>query len=201
MTKAELLSLSFNEISNHTKKRFVILSSIENDIDILILSKHIQPTVNALMSLGYTGYQDQNPCHYGAEPHIHLKHEDCKIHLDIVTGLYYRSLSNPNLFINIDSSLTRSALDNRVSTEKIYHYHLDPLDEITHLICHCIFDKRAVTERYEARILHLLNEIDPNLLKIKLDKIFYKASDLIYNSLLMQDIKNLFLKYLTFTDY
>ena len=164
MQKTKLISDTFETINRVTHGSFVTLrnfdlipdkSSIENDIDVLIPKRDIDSVVEAVRSFSYTIYRDGNPCLYGAEPHLHFKNYDVGVHFDIVTGLYYRSTNDSNLFVNIDTRLADSMLSNRLFVDTTYKNIPDVNDEFVHLVAHCIFDKHEVTERYEIRILKL----------------------------------------------
>lgn len=210
MTKDILIKETFKIINEVTNGRFSTLrnldlipteSSIENDIDVLIPTIYIKDVVDAVKPINYQIYQDNSPCLYGAQPHIHFKHQELDVHFDIMTGMYYRSVANNVAFVNIDKRLTRSALDNRVEVKDVYINHLHPNDELVHLVCHCIFDKRKTTDRYEARILELIDKVDSDKVYRLMDMIFYKVTDTIHQKVMSGDVKNLFNDYITFKDY
>jgi len=210
MDKHLLLNKTFKDISEITNGRYVTLrnydlipedSSMENDIDILIKPLFIQEIINKVKPYGYKIYQDSNNCLYGAQPHIHFKHSNLNVHFDITTGLYYRSIADNNIFVNIDNRLTKSIIDNRIKVKNIYQNIPHPNDEIVHLICHCIFDKRKTTNRYEKQIINLVDQINPHIIKNTLGLIFYKATDMIFTKVMNKDIKDLFESYITFKDY
>lgn len=210
MNKIKLIEETFKTINKVTNGRFSTLrnldlipesSSLENDIDLLIPSVYVKQVVEAVKSSSYQIYQDNSPCLYGAHPHIHFKHSNLDVHFDIMTGMYYRSVANNTAFVNIDKRLTRSALDNAVTVDKVYIKHLSTNDELVHLVCHCIFDKRETTDKYQSRILELVDKINPPTVHKLMSMVFYKATDLIYSKVLDKDVKNLFNDYITFKDY
>ena len=210
MDKISLINNTFKDISEVTNNRFVTirnydlipsLSSMENDIDLLITPIFIQPLVEKLKPYGYNVYQDNSQCLYGAQPHIHFKHPKLDVHLDITTGLYYRSIADTNIFVNINSKLTRQMVNNRLNVNKPYLNIPHPNDELVHLICHCIFDKRKTTDRYKEQIISLLPSVDTDKIYSMLSLIFYKATDTIYKKLINKDVDNLFNDYITFKNY
>lgn len=210
MTKNDLIEKTFKTINEVTNGRFSTLrnldlipneSSIENDIDLLIPSIYIKEVIEILKPFNYQIYQDNVPCLYGAQPHIHLKHNELDVHFDIMTGMYYRSIANNTAFVNIDKRLTRSALDNKIISNQPYINNLHPSDELVHLICHCIFDKRETPSRYEKRILELLPKSNPKKVYQLMSMIFYKVTDLLYQNVMDGNVKNLFNDYITFKDY
>lgn len=210
MTKETLILKTFESIEKITNSRFVTLrnydlipneSSIENDIDLLIPLVYIQDLANKLSEFNYDIYQDNNPCMYGATPHIHFKHNQLDVHFDVTTGLYYRSIANKNIFINIDNKLTDKILNNKKQVDTIFRYIPDPNDEIVHLVCHCIFDKNKTTNRYKNKILELVDNIDSTKVKNLLNLVFYKASNMIFEKIINKDVENLFESYITFKAY
>jgi len=210
MDKKSLIVNTFKDISEITNDRFVTLrnydliphaSSMENDIDLLILPIFLKELIDKLKPYGYNIYQDSNRCLYGAQPHIHMKHNALDVHFDITLGLYYRSIADNTAFVNIDDKLLRMMIKNRVTTSSVFKNTPHPNDEIVHLICHCIFDKQKTTERYESQIIKLLDIIDHDQVKSRLDLIFYKAADTIFNKVINADVKDLFNTYITFKDY
>lgn len=210
MNKETLINKTFDIISQITNDRFVTLrnydlipdnSSIENDIDLLVPSIFIQDLATSLSKFEYQIYQDSNQCMYGAESHVHFKHNQLDVHFDVTTGLYYRSIANSNIFINIDNKLTDSMLNNKKIIDTIFKNIPNPNDEIVHLICHCIFDKNNTPQRYKNKILELVDTVNHNQVKKLLDLIFYKASDMIFNKIINRDIEDLFESYITFKEY
>ena len=216
MQKIKLISDTFEVINHVTQGNFVTIrnfdlipdeSSIENDIDVLIPNEYINSVVDAVKPFKYTVYHDGNPCLYGAEPHLHFKNYDIGVHFDIVTGLYYRSTNDSNLFVNIDAYLTDSMLANRLSGYAVYKNMPSVNDEFAHLVAHCIFDKHKVTERYEGRILKLLKHIDDDVVLDRknysglLNRMFYKTTDSIFNAIKTNNVKNIYDAYVLYTDY
>ncbi len=210
MDKQTLITNTFTDISEVTNGKYVTLrnydlipesSSMENDIDILITPIFVQEVVDKIKPYGYNIYQDNNSCLYGAQPHIHFKHNSLDVHFDVTTGLYYRSIADNNIFVNIDNRLTKNIINNKVEVEKVYKNIPHPNDEIVHLVCHCIFDKRKTTERYEKQILNLVDQITPQEVKNTLSLIFYKATDMLFTKIINKDVKDLFESYITFKDY
>ena len=109
MSKIKLIEQTFEKISELTNDNFVTIrnfhhipeeSSMENDIDVLIPSEYIENLSKELNSMGYNIQIDNLQYLYGAEPHIHFMGND--VHFDIVTGLYYRSSNDLNMFVKIN---------------------------------------------------------------------------------------------------
>ena len=209
-TKINYIQQTFDKINEVTNGRFVTIrgfddiphnSSTKDDIDVLVLKQFIPKLTEELHSMGYFHHLDQLQYMYGAEPHIHYENRELDVHFDIVTGLYYRSSNDLGLFINIDNKLTNSMLDNRVKTEAIWQYQPTPEDEIVHLCCHAIFDKRLVKEKYHTRIDELFPNSNKEKLKQLLDISFFRVSDTIYKALENGETQNIYKKYISFIDY
>ena len=119
MRQIKLISDTFEIINDVTKGNFVTIrnfdlipdnSSIENDIDVLVPKSYINLLLDTVKSFNYNVYSDGNPCLYGAEPHLHFKSNEDDVHFDIVTGLYYRSTNDINLFVDELKNLNKTWL-------------------------------------------------------------------------------------------
>ena len=208
----ELIHKTFDLIDRVTNSNYVVLrnidlissqqSSMENDIDVLVPREFIDGLSNEARSFGYEVYSDVNRCLYGAESHTHFKHHD-DVHFDIVTGLYYRSAEDINTFVNVDIKLTKSMLNNKkefnLNGGKMFVPSVD--DELSHLVAHCIFDKRTVTDRYQKRIEELSKEMNDDNVKLLFDTMFYKVSDSIFKDIKNNNIDKIYTTYSSFIDY
>ena len=210
MTKTEYIDKTFQKIEEVTSGDFVTIrgfddiphnSSTKDDIDVLILRRYIPKLTEELHEMGYFHHNDQLQYLYGAEPHIHFENRDMDVHFDIVTGLYYRSSNDLNLFVKINDQLTYSMLNNRVKVDKIWRYQPTAEDEIVHLCCHAIFDKRLVKPKYSDRIREILPKCDKEKLKILLDDAFFRVSDTILETIENDKIEEIYKKYISFIDY
>jgi len=216
MTKIELIKDTFNKLDE--KFEFVTLrnfhhipdmSSCDNDIDIIIKKENYDAVNQFLKDLGYDVYYDNtlpriNVVHkyiYGAMSHLHAVNRKMDVHFDVVCGLYYRSLEDINIFVGGFESLENSLWENKISVDACYKYRTSDEDLLSHLVCHCIFDKRKVTHKYENRILELYSKSDKNKLKELFDLSFYKASDYILSLIESGNIKNLYKNYIQYSNY
>ena len=208
MNKIELIKQTFEKISNITDDNFVTIrnfhhipeeSSIENDIDVLIPSKYIDDLTKELNVMGYNTQIDNLQYLYGAEPHIHYMGNG--VHFDIVTGLYYRSSNDLNMFVKINDELTESMMDDKVKVNDIWKWQPAPEDELVHLCCHAIFDKRLVKESYAKRIDYLFKDCDETKIKWLLEKSFFKVSDTIFDNIKNNKTNEIYKSYISFIDY
>jgi len=213
MNKSELIEKSFKIISEITKDNFVTIrnfeyipdeSSIENDIDVMIPSKYIKDVSQRLESMGYSVGSDNLQYLYGAEPHIHFMYHDKSgygIHFDVVTGLYYRSSNDLNLFIKINTELIDSMMNNKVKVDGMWKWQPSPEDELVHLCFHAIFDKRLVKDAYAERIDYLFKLCEEEQLRWLLEKAFFKVSDTIFESIKNNKTVEIYKNYVSFMDY
>ena len=210
MTKIEFIRKTFEIIDKITDGNFVTMrnfddipdnSTLKNDIDVMVPRQYIPPIAEKLNPMGYNVIQDQLQYMYGAEPHIHFESKDMDIHFDMVTGLYYRSSNDLNLFINISDVLTNSMFVNKVKVDDIWMYQASPEDEIVHLCCHSVFDKRKTKPKYSQRINELFENSNKNKVKELLDLSFYMVSDTIYDAIVKKDTSDLYKTYISYSNY
>ena len=208
MNKIELINHTFDVISKLTDDNFVTIrnfhhipeeSSVENDIDVLIPSEYINNLTEELVKVGYRTQIDNLRYLYGAEPHIHYMTNE--LHFDIVTGLYYRSSNDLNTFVKINNELTDSMMKNKVKVNGVWRYQPSAEDELVHLCCHAIFDKRLVKESYAKRIDELFNDCDEEKLKWLLERAFYKVSNNIFEDIKNNRTSEIYSSYISFIDY
>ena len=208
MNKIELINYTFDVISKLTDDNFVTIrnfhhipeeSSVENDIDVLIPSEYINNLTEELSKVGYRTQVDNLRYLYGAEPHIHYMTNE--LHFDIVTGLYYRSSNDLNTFVKINNELTDSMMKNKVKVNGVWRYQPSAEDELVHLCCHAIFDKRLVKESYSKRIDELFSDCDEEKLKWLLERAFYKVSNNIFEDIKNNRTSEIYNSYISFIDY
>ena len=208
MNKIELINHTFDVISKLTNDNFVTIrnfhhipeeSSVENDIDVLIPSEYINNLTEELIKVGYRTQVDNLRYLYGAEPHIHYMTDE--VHFDIVTGLYYRSSNDLNTFVRTNNELNESMMKSKVKVDGVWKYQPSAEDELVHLCCHAIFDKRLVKESYSKRIDELFNLCDEEKLKWLLEKAFYKVSNNIFEDIKNNRTNEIYNSYVSFIDY
>tara|TARA_Y100001963_G_scaffold112877_1_gene156316 strand:+ start:471 stop:1103 length:633 start_codon:yes stop_codon:yes gene_type:complete len=210
MDKITLIKETFNTIDEISDGDFVTIrnfddipdnTSLKNDIDVFLPVQFMMSLAKKLDSEGYDVYQDQLNYMYGAQPHVHFKHKELDVHFDMVTGLYYRSSMNLNLFVNISDELSVSMFKNRKEVDEIWKFQPSPEDELVHLCCHAVFDKRETKPKYSKRINELFKSSDKDKVKHLLDIAFYKVSDAIYDSIVKGDTTDLYKDYMSYSNY
>ena len=210
MTKQELVKTCFDVIHQTTNGQFVTLRGFDeipdqitakNDVDIMVCGSHVIPFLDAqFKKLGFTLFVDNHKYMYGAEPHYQFVNNKADVKLDIVTGLYYRSSNDKMLWIPINKEVQRSMISNKVNVDEMWKIQPSPEDELVHIICHCIFDKRKTSQKYIDRIDILLKNIDDDVLKQLLERAFYASWETVYN-VMKTDPSNLYNKYIQYTNY
>ena len=208
MNKTELINHTFDVLSKLTDDNFVTVrnfhhipeeSSVENDIDVLVPSEYINNLTEELSKVDYRTQVDNLRYLYGAEPHIHYMTDE--VHFDIVTGLYYRSSNDLNTFVKINGELTESMMKNKVKVDNVWKCQPSAEDELVHLCCHAIFDKRLVKESYAKRIDELFSRCDEKKLKWLLERAFYKVSNNIFENIKNNRTSEIYNSYISFIDY
>ena len=137
---------------------------------------------------------------YGAEPHYQFVNYGADVKCDIVTGLYYRSTSDPMIWIPINSEVQKSMMVNKISVDKMWMKQPSPEDELIHILCHCIFDKREVSKKYVNRIGELLDVVDDDTVKTLMERAFYLSWEKVFDTMKSNPLK-LYKEYITYVDY
>lgn len=211
VNKKELIKQCFELLTHCTSNMFVVPRghdeipdqvTAKNDIDILLVGKYsLKPIAEYFQKNGFKLHIDQHRYMYGAEPHIQFTHDEWDVKLDMVTGLYYRSIVDKMLWMPVNKEVFESMIRNRVYCKnEIWKFRPAFEDELVHIVCHCIFDKRKTPEKYVKRINELLPIIDESKVNYLLEKAFYKASDIVFETM-KTNPENLHNAYITFTEY
>ncbi len=210
MNKRELIETCFKIIHQITNKQFVTLRgfdeipdkvSVNNDVDVMVCGSHIIPFIDLeFKKLGFTLYVDNHSYMYGAEPHYQFVNNNLDVKFDIVTGLYYRSINDKMLWIPINKEVQKSMIANKVNVDEIWKIQPSPEDELIHILCHCIFDKRKVPQKYINRINHLLKNTDKNKIEYLMERAFYASWESIYSKM-KSDPSKLYEEYVQYTNY
>ena len=164
---------------------------------VLVPSEYINSLTEKLSKVNYRVQIDNLRYLYGAEPHIHYMTND--VHFDIVTGLYYRSSNDLNTFVSANIELNESMMGSKVKVDGVWKYQPSAEDELVHLCCHAIFDKRLVKESYAKRIDYLFKDCEK--VKWLLDKAFYKVSGTIFKNIKNNKTTEIYNSYISFIDY
>ena len=122
------------------------------------------------------------------------------VKFDIVTGLYYRSINDKMLWIPINKEVQKSMIANKIDVDEIWRSQPSSEDELIHLLCHCIFDKRKVSQKYIDRINYLLKNINEDKVKYLMERAFYASWESVYNKMKTNPSK-LYEEYVEYTNY
>ena len=210
MTKSDFIKQCFDAIDQITIGQFVTLRgfdeipdqvAVNNDIDIMVCGSHvIEPLNHHFSQMGFTLNVDNHTYLYGAEPHFQFINHQMDTKFDIVTGLYYRSMNDKMTWIPINKEVEKSMMINKVKVEEMWKKQPSVEDELVHILCHCIFDKRDMKEKYISRIHYLFDKSEKTKLKTLLEKAFYSFSEKIYDNMIenTRELSNLYLTYNTY---
>lgn len=208
--KNQIISDCFDFINEITCGQFVVLRgtneipdlvSVNNDIDIMVCGNHVIPYLEKRFNdLNFILHIPRESYMYGAEPHYQFINNQADIKFDIVTGLYYRSPLNRSLWIPVNNEVQKSMIVNKVKVNEIWKFQSSNEDELIHIICHCIFDKQKVSDKYVNRINVLKELVNTDRIKFLLEKVFYASSETIFNQIYDNPI-NLYENYITYTKY
>ena len=105
------------------------------------------------------------------------------------------------MFVKINDELTESMVKDKVKVNDVWRWQPAVEDELVHLCCHAIFDKRLVKESYAKRIDYLFKDCEEEKVKWLLDKAFYKVSDTIFENIKNNKTTEIYNSYISFTDY
>ena len=111
------------------------------------------------------------------------------------------TLDDLNLFIKINTELIDSMMNNKVKVDGMWKWQPSPEDELVHLCCHAIFDKRLVKDAYAERIDYLFKLCEEEQLRWLLEKAFFKVSDTIFESIKNNKTVEIYKNYVSFMDY
>ena len=210
MNKSELISKGFEIIQHCTCNQFVTLRgfdeipnqiSVNNDIDVMVCGSHVIPYINEEFKKGgFIMHVDDHSYMYGAEPHYQFVNTTHDVKFDIVTGLYYRSSNDKMLWIPINKEVQKSMIVNKVKVDEIWKRQPAPEDELVHIICHCIFDKRKVSQKYINRIQFLLTVIDEEKVKLLMERALYASWEKVYDTMKTNPVE-IYNAYVSYTKY
>ena len=208
--KRELINSTYKVISD-VCEQFVTLRNFDdipdnctsnNDIDILISKPDMPALIAAVKPLGYSKIWTDNVTYlYGAEPHTHFHNVSKDVHFDIVTGLYYRSLADDNIFVNVDEELLKSMFHNKIASDECWMYRPSPEDYLTHICCHVIFDKKQCNDKYASIIHNEFKVCDREKVLKLFNYAFYSLANNLVECIETNQAKRLFDIYLTSCKY
>ena len=175
--------------------------TISNDLELLICHKNIDYFHEKMISFGFEVFRDQGLYLYGARPHFHFVIKESDLHIDVVDGLFYRSLMNRKCYIKADDYLQKTIFARKITLKSIWKYRPSHEDLLTHLCCHCIFDKNEVSDKYEAIINEEYAKSDKELLLKYFEKVFFKASALIMENISSNNTRMIYGNYIKYNKY
>ena len=210
-TKAELIYETFN-VLYHNKVDFLTLRnfdlipdgcSIESDIDTLVRPGMLEKLATLMHKLGFEHSTDIHlglKYLYGAETHHHFKNKSMDIQFDVVTGLYYRSMDEGQ-YVPVCRHLQDRIFAHKLKVRECWIYQPASEDELTHICCHSIFDKRKISKRYIERMLYLFDKCNSQVMLDCLRMVFYEFAPVIMQRLKEEKMQSLLEEYVRFIAY
>ena len=209
MTKMELIQALCRDFQQNSVELIVLRKSgripgqltLAEDIDILCHRQGREKIKRIFKAHGFLFTSEdvtENIYLYGSFPHDYFTHQQAAICFDAAYSLSYRSL-NRGEWIPVSGSIQRSIWEHKRHNN--FFFVPSETDELLHLICHCLLDKRAVDAYYEKRIGELFAKAQQKELAVMLEKIFQKFSPRIVELISGGDQSRLFEEYITFRDY
>jgi hypothetical protein len=211
MNKEDVLKIIFSRLQSSNIDYIVLRKhdlipgniSCQNDIDILC-KRNQRSVIEAIFrDFGFIYYIDsvENNCYlYGSYSHDHFENKNEDLHIDVVYSLAYRS-TNAGEWVPAHKLLQDSIWKNRKKTGNFWVYMPDAKDELIHILCHCIFDKRKVSDYYADIICRRIKECDESELIYYLRLIFFKYSDNLVKKIKIGNVNDLYKDYVSFKDY
>jgi len=211
MNKEKILKIIFSRLQS-TNVDYIVLRkhdqipedvSILDDLDILCKRNQRSAIQTIFRDFGFVFYIDsvENNCYlYGSYSHDHFVNKNEDLHIDIVYSLAYRS-TNAGEWVPAHKLLQDSIWKNRKKTDNFWVYMPDVKDELIHILCHCIFDKKKVIDYYANVICKLIKECDEIELIYYLKLIFFKYSYNLVKKIKEGNVNDLYNDYVSFKDY
>lgn len=212
MNKQKELACIFSSLSAKSIDYIVLRKHTEipdgitydNDMDLLCRRPQRDDIKELFKGLGYQYEMDSaldNSYLYGSFPHDHFRSKEKDMHVDIVYSLSYRS-TNRGEWVPAHQSIQASIWEHKVSNDNTLWVHQPAaIDELMHIVCHCIFDKKKVDGYYARRMAVLIRDVDEAALQEFLEHIFFKFTHRLIELLKKGACGDLYHEYISFKDY
>ena len=177
--------------------------NIYNDIDLLIKKDHLFKVANYAKIMGWHQRLDScwnNKYLYGAFPHFHIVSIKTGLHIDIVSNLSYRSPNNGE-WVKVHELIQASMWANKLTVNEPWKYIPAEVDELLHIVCHCMLDKKDFSDKYRKRIMSLGPYLNDARFKELLGLVFFSYSDVLQKKLTEMDFHQLPQEYTRFSKY
>lgn len=123
------------------------------------------------------------------------------LHIDVCFQLCCRSL-NAGEWFPLDEAIQMSVFrDRRRVNDKPWIYQLSYENELLHLITRSIFDKKKFTTIYIKRIKYLMEKVDLNEFKKKIQLVFFKFTDTLIDLIQNDSFGEIRITYISFKNY
>lgn len=211
-TKGNILKEIFSAFDEHCIEYIMLRKhdckpdtfSIKNDIDLLCKKEQRKAIKHVFSERRFSFYQDsalKNVYLYGVSAHEHFINKKDDLHFDVVYKLSYRSI-NRGEWIPVHDDLQQDIWNNKIVCNGAYWKCVPShLDELIHILCHCLLDKRDINDHYRTRIKELLRFVSIDDLIAKLSLVFFKFTPALIEHINRNNFEGLFDKYISFKEY
>lgn len=177
---------------------------VGKDIDILVRYEQLND-IKTFFSMN--GFNEVPHPHrgniflYGVKKFKFFKNESNAL-FDLNFNLVCRSL-DAGQWIPLDQIVQESAWKNKryVAKDGFKYWTLSYEDEFITLIVRSIFDKKEFYDGYKERILKLLELINENDVRAKMNLIFFKYTDMLLEQIKNEEFSNIIENYISFKEY
>ena len=206
--------LDFFNLLNSYQINYVLLRNIDNelpfnfkgnkDIDILVHSDSKGDLYNMMREKGWKkllhplSNRDDYKFLYAMDEFDFFS--NTKLNIDVCYQLACRS-TNKGEWMPLDKKINSSVWENKQKDNKFHWYTMNTEDQLIHLLCRCIFDKKMFPVGYLNKINELYFIAKKKILYCKLELIFFKFTPYLIDHINNNDFADIIVKYLQFTKY
>lgn len=208
----------FFEKINESNISYILIKNIGNelpsnladgkDIDILVNEVDVQKFSMFMESIGFIkqtcpyGRENGWQFLYGLREYDFWKHKECEqnFYVDASFALACKSIM-PNTWIPLDKSIQEYLWCNKKWDSKNNWWILDVNTRFVYYIVRSVFDKKIFNSLYISEIEKEINSIDEDIVVDMMRKIFFKATDCVWNNIKAKKYDCIIHDYLTFSEY
>ena len=213
--KAEDVRNFFNTLNVH-KINYLLTKNISNelpanlkigkDIDIIVHQKHYVKIQYLMYIYGYEpivhsrGKERGWKFMYGAHENLKFRHSVNKLEIDTYAELCTKSLTVA-AWLPLDKIIQKSVWENKVWDAANQWWIMDDENMVIYLLTRSVFEKGGFSDGYIREIEKRKALLTNPSARQKLEKVFFKFADTLIEMVNAGRYKEIFMSYLTFTDY
>ena len=209
---------SFFELINHAEIKYVLIKNLNNelphklkngkDIDIIV-----HPENEGLFFEKMKTQYDQI-CHpmgtrngwqflYGLKEGSMWKRRNigkADLYIDEISSLSCCSLMDKT-WIPLDQEIQKRLWQCKKWDAKNHWWITDNETRFIYLLARCVFDKKTFSEAYKIEIDNLFREINYQITRMLLERVFFKYTDELLKQVKERDYSNILNNYLSYSQY